>query len=508
MITQRILMFVISASVGLNVDAQFFLGLRSSQYGGVTDVDYNPAIADNPFIVDINLISVAAMVNNNYVGLSRDAIYHHTDFSDPNFQADYLKERINGLAKSAYVGAQIEGPLSFMFSFGRKGNKNKNAIAFTYHTNFIFNADHVTEELARIAYYGVGPKADSVTHFLGKQLNNTNLSIKSAIWNDYGITYSRVLYDKGVNMIKAGGTIKLLQPIAGAYADGTDLNYKWTEYNTLNISKSYFNYAYSEGLITSKGYSPQTIKSDLSAYLNNMLAYKYAAPSAAVDLGAVYEWRPDQEVMRCSGVDRDYTRTRYKVAVGFSIMDFGAMRFRRGEYSADFVANVQGWDVANVKFPNGIQSIDDTIHSRFQQLQTGKTYFTLWLPTRFNVFVDYNITHGLGVNGSAMISPDMSPQRDMLHQVTTFTVTPKYDILWVGAYLPLSVDVMGNVSWGATLRVGPLIVGTSDLLGLFAKKYVYNADIHAALKVTIPYMAKRNKSKSKLDKVNCFFKTS
>ena len=160
-------MVIISASVGFNAEAQFFLGLRSTPYGGVTNVDYNPAIADNPFKVDINLIGVAATVNNNYVGLSRNAIYHHSDFSDPNFQSDFLKERVNGLAKNAYVGLQVQGPLSFMFSFGKKENKNKNAIAFTWHTNFIFDADHVTENFARIAYYGAGPKADTVTHFLG-----------------------------------------------------------------------------------------------------------------------------------------------------------------------------------------------------------------------------------------------------------------------------------------------------------------------------------------------------
>ena len=113
---------------------------------------------------------------------------------------------------------------------------------------------------------------------------------------------------------------------------------------------------------------------------------------------------------------------------------------------------------------------------------------------------------GFGVNGSAMISPDMSPDHTMLHQVTTFTATPKYDMTWFGAYLPLSVDVMGNVSLGMTLRAGPLIIGTADLLGFFAKKYVYNADIHAALKVTIPYTAKTKKQKTKLDNISCFYK--
>lgn len=508
MISHRLLMFAFSASVGFNAQGQFFLGLRSSSYGGVTNVDYNPAIADNHFMVDVNLIGIAANVNNNYIGLSRNSLFHRADFKDPDFQADYLKERVNGMPKYAFAGAQVQGPLSFMFSFGSKKNKNKNAIAFTWHTNFIFDADHVDQTFARIAYYGVGTRADTITHFLGKQLNNTNLSLKAAMWNDYGLTYSRVVYEKGLNMVKAGGTLKLLQPLAGAYADGTDLNYKWTNYTTLSISNSYFNYAYSESLVTSRGYSAQSIGPALSSYLSNVFAYKYASPSAAADLGAIYEWRPDGEVMRCAGEDQRHDKDRYKIAVGFSVIDLGAMRFDRGPYSENFIASIQDWNVANSKYPAGIQSIDDTIRARFQSVQSTKSYFTLWLPTRFNLFVDYNIGQGFGVNGSTMISPDMTVSHNMLHQVTLFTLTPKYDILWAGAYLPLSVDVMGNVSLGATLRIGPLIIGTEDLLGLFAKKYIYNADIHAALKVTIPYIVKHDHAKKKLDKITCFFRNS
>ena len=72
--------------------------------------------------------------------------------------------------------------------------------------------------------------------------------------------------------------------------------------------------------------------------------------------------------------------------------------------------------------------------------------------------------------------------------------------------MPLSVDVFGNVSLGTTLRLGPLIIGTQDLLGLFAKKYVYNADVHAALKVTIPYFKVCKKGDFRFEKKSKGFK--
>ena len=484
-----LLLSVVSAFCIANLHAQFFLGLRGSPYGGVTNVDYNPAIANSPFLVDINLIAVAATVNNNYVGIARKAILHPALFNDANFQQDFMHERVNGRNKNAYVGAQLTGPLSFMFSFGRKNHKSENAIAFTYHMNVVGNVENVNETLARIAYYGLGTSAQTATNFLGQSLSNANLGLKGAAWNDFGITYSRVVWDKGENLIKVGGTLKLLQPLVGAYAQISNLNYKWPEYGLLSINRTSVSYAYSEGLITSKGYSASAISQALPGYLNNVFGTKYGTPTAAADMGAVYEWHPDR-----SKYSADYNcdcqslkdRDKYKLAVGFSIIDFGALRFKRGEYSQNFYANINNWQVVGDKFPNGLQSLDDTIQSRFQVLPT-KGYFTVWLPTRFNIFIDYNIYKDFGVTVATTVSPDMSPTQNMLTQVTTISVTPKYDSKWIGVYLPLSYDVNGNFSLGTTLRLGPLTIGTQDLLGLFVKKYIYNADIHASLKITIPY---------------------
>jgi hypothetical protein len=469
---------------GTVAQAQFFLGLRGSNYGGITNVNYNPAIANSPYWLDVNLIGVAATVNNNYVGVSHKALTHPSLFSSPDFQSTYLQERVNGRDKQGYFGAQVQGPLSFMFSFGPKKNRSLNAIGFSYHANAVFNADHITEIFARTAYYGLGYQANAITGYLNKQLNDANLTTKGAMWNDYGITYSRVVYDKGANMIKVGGTLKLLQPIAGAYAYVKNLNYKWTEYDQLSIYNTTAKYAYSDGFPTSANSAGQS----LADYWRAGMAFKNGTPTAGGDVGAIYEWRPDKD--KASEMDCHCEpfsdKKHYKLAAGFSIIDMGALRFKRSADSRDFYADIRNWNVDGARFPDGLQSLDDTINTRFK-VQNNSKYFTVILPTRFNLFVDYYIYKDFGMTFTAMVSPNMSPQQRMLHQVSTFAIIPKYENKWVGAYLPLSMDVFGNFSMGATLRLGPLIIGTQDLLGLFAKKFAYNADIHAALKVTIPY---------------------
>jgi outer membrane protein OmpA-like peptidoglycan-associated protein len=491
---KHLLFIVLSSFLLTSLHAQFFMGLRSSPYGGVTNVNYNPAIADSRFICDVNLIAVGSTISNNYVGVDRKAIWQRGYVnSNLNFQRYYLKERVNGKDKSAYVGTMMQGPLSFMCSWGKGENKNKNAFAFTYHLNSIFNADKIDETFARLAYYGVGYTADSLFHFRDKQLKDANISLRTMEWIDYGLTYSRVAYDKGDHFIILGGTLKLLQGIAGGYAYVKDLNYKWEDYDTLSIFKTSANYAYSKGFVTSRG-----VETDGNTLTKNLFSFKYAAPSVAVDLGIVYQWRPDRDKykyqMDCEDHWR-YEQNRYKIAAGFSVIDIGGIRFKRGEYSGNFNADIQNWDVHGINFNSGLQSIDDTIRSRFQVAGDNKSTFTMWLPTRFNLFVDYNIKYGFGVNVAGSISPNMASKRNMVHQLSYFSITPKYDHAWFGAYLPFSIDQNANPNLGVTLRMGPLTVGMGDILGLFAKKFVFNTDVHVALKVTIPYHKIRDKDK-------------
>lgn len=468
--------------------AQFFIGLRGSTYGGITNVNFTPAIANSLFMVDINLIGVAATFNNNYVGIDRKPLLRPSLFNSSTFQQDYMHERVNGRDKRAYFGAQVQGPLSFMFSFGPKHKRNLNAIGFSYHLNAIANADNVTEVFARTAYHGLGYQANQLTNYLGRELNNANLSLKSAVWNDFGITYSRIAYNKGSHLIKAGGTIKLLMPVAAAYGYVKNLSYRWSEYDQLSIYNTEARYAYSDGLITTAGTNENAGQS-LNNYMRNAIAFKAGTPTAGADLGVVYEWWPEKdrnEQMDCH-CETFGDKKHYKLAAGLSVIDMGALRFKRSSNSRDFYADIRNWDVSNAQFPNGLQSLDDTINTRFV-VQNGSEYFTVILPTRFNLFIDYYIRNDLGIAFTAMISPNMSPQQRMVHHVTTFALTPKYENKWIGVYLPLSYDVFGNFSLGTTLRLGPLTIGTQDLLGLFAKKYVYNADIHANLKLTIPYV--------------------
>ena len=122
-----ILLGILAACFFSNSHAQYNKVLAASNFGGVSTVSYNPAIADNRMKFDLNLISVGLEVNNNYIGISNQPLLHRDFFKDDKFADKYLIERVNGNNKKAFIGMDAQIPLSFMFAWG-KNRSNKNAI--------------------------------------------------------------------------------------------------------------------------------------------------------------------------------------------------------------------------------------------------------------------------------------------------------------------------------------------------------------------------------------------
>ena len=208
-----------------------FLGIRASNFGGVTNVNYNPAIADSRYLVDINLFTTDVTVSNSYIGLKGSL----KDFN--NFNSDVnLKEKLNGKAKFGYVSSTTQLPLSFLVGFG-KNKSNNQAIAVTGHLNSVTNFDNLGEDLARNIRWGWGTDAyNTIGDFTNKPHSLNNMGFKGMAWADLGVTYSRVVLDKEKHFLKVGATIKVIKGLAAAYAYSDKFNYTFDNLDTLHIT--------------------------------------------------------------------------------------------------------------------------------------------------------------------------------------------------------------------------------------------------------------------------------
>src|SRR5438477_435474 len=68
------------------------------------------------------------------------------------------------------------------------------------------------------------------------------------------------------------------------------------------------------------------------------------------------------------------------------------------------------------------------------------------------------------------------------------------DGILVGTYFPVSYNKYSHLRAGISLRLGPLIIGTSDILPLITKKNIYGLDFHFLLKVPHISFNKKNKN--------------
>ncbi|MBI3501528.1 MAG: OmpA family protein [Bacteroidetes bacterium] len=444
--------------------SQDFIGYSNSNYAGVSGIDLNPAsIADSRYKFDMALAGFSFNVSNNYIGLRKEAIKNKsTAFNDPNFQKDYLVERINSDRKSAFIHQQLILP-SFMLTLSPK-----HAIGVSIRERTYVNIDGFEPELASQLYHSLEDSSLWQHHLTNKQV-----SIQAMTWLEYGATYARVLRDEGNKFLKAGVRIKFLQGFWASYVFINNFDYNFGSDSTLSVYNTSVNYGHSNSFSLEK----------------NMLKYQFASkPSFGFDLGAVYEWRPDREKYFYdmdgeTHLDARYAN-KYKLRAGLSVLDIGNIRFEKATLG-DFYADINDWQINHLKMDTSkgpMANVDSIIKSKFQQTE-GLGTFKMNLPTAISTQVDYNIWKNYYANFTAYYAFQFTKNKNKVHELTTFSITPRWDWKWFGVFIPVSYNTYRNLNLGLDLRLGPLIIGTHNLAPLIGNQNIYGAEVHFILKL-------------------------
>ncbi len=467
--------------------AQDFLGYINSNYSGVTGTDLNPAnVVDSRYKVDINLAGISVSAYNNYVGLKKSALKHSGklfDFSDANykafadtsFQDNYLTTRNNNVNKSVYFSNQIYGP-SFLVSINKK-----NAFAIKSKMRTLFNVDGIEKELATLIFNDLDYQS-----LWNTQLSNQNLSIQAMTWAEYAASYGHVFKDEGEHFFKAGLSVKYLQGIQAAYMHVKNLDYNFTNDTTLSLFQSEVSYGHS---------------TNFEANEQNVAFKQSAKASLGLDVGLVYEWRPDFEKFKYdmdgeTGLSRK-DQNKYKLRIGLSVVDIGYVKFKKGQYSHNFTADINYWNLNDFDNTGSVEQFDSTLKANFI-MEDGDQYFKMNLPLAISAQIDYNIYKDFYINFTPYWSPLQKNNNEKVHEITTFSLTPRWDHKWFGVFVPFSYDNIGNFKAGIALRMGPVILGTNSLGPWVSGKEIYGMDMYAMLKIPIMYNKIKDKDKDKI----------
>jgi len=466
-----------------------FLGIRASNFGGVTNVNYNPAIADSRYLVDVNLFTTDFTASNSYLGVKgKIADFKNGWNSDLN-----LSEKLNGKKKFGYVSTTTQLPLSFLVAFG-KNKSNNQAIAVTGHLNSVTNVDNLGEALARNIRYGWGTDAfTKIGNFTNQPQSLANIGFKGMAWADLGVTYSRVVLDKEKHFLKVGATLKIVKGLAAAYAYSDKLNYTFDNLDTIHITNTN---VYAGATKNLEYFLPSNSGNydQNSFFTKDILSNKISNWSAAGDVAVVYEFRKDKDKYKYSMDCKDMyynDRDKHFIQVGLSVVNIGRLKFTKSD-------SVRDYYLANIKESNPFDQ--NTLHYTWLNAGTplnNNSTFKMWLPTTINVWADVNIIKGFGVNVAAQINP--IPQKENnVHHLSMVSVTPRYDYKWAGVYMPVAVDQLVNVQWGLGFRAGPLYLASQDILSSLIKLKKGNTrdiNIQLGLKVSIPNRTAKDKDK-------------
>ncbi len=472
------------------INAQDFTGFNQSNYAGITGVYLQPAsIVDSRMKFDMNLVGLNLGVYNNYVGVKREAFKRAKDengkttmpaFDDTAFVEKYMVERTNGRNKSVYLTDRIAGP-SFMVSIN-----HKNAFAITSSLRSYVNVDGVSPNLAKLAYEEFKYPSLWVTN-----LNNKYLSVQEMTWAEYGLTYAHVFKEDNEHYFKGGATVKLLQGIQSSYMFVKDLNYNFQTDTTLSIFQSEVNYGHSDNL----NLKDIQIGGDKTG--TKVFDYSQSYPGIGFDFGVVYEWRPSYMKYKYDmDGEKDLWRrdkNKYKLKVGFSVTDIGSIKFKKGSTSGNFKADVGFWNLKPIN-PGSVGEFDDTLKGRFGNLSGPSTY-KMNLPTAMSLQIDYQVWKDVYVNFTPYIAFQFKKNDTKVHDISSLTLTPRWDHKWFGVFIPVQYNFLDGFRAGAAVRLGPIIVGSSNLAPLVGQKTVYGADVYAMLKVPVPYGRPKDRDK-------------
>jgi outer membrane protein OmpA-like peptidoglycan-associated protein len=80
-----------------------------------------------------------------------------------------------------------------------------------------------------------------------------------------------------------------------------------------------------------------------------------------------------------------------------------------------------------------------------------------------------------------------------VHDVSSITLTPRWDHKWFGVFVPVQYNFLDGYRGGLALRLGPLVLGTSNIAPLVSNQKIYGADFYTLLKIPIPYGKPKDK---------------
>lgn len=431
----------------VQLTAQGYQALHGSSYTGSTSVFNNPASPVNS-VHKWDLTLFAAQLK-----MSTNAAYLRA--------ADGGTElTLKGDAGSKFIHANADANLlHFLYRPDEKTAVTVGIRARTYLHN-------------KTLPFRYNDSISSIHRFL---IANNNLPFVEGFathsgWLEADLNYSKVLFEDSRSRLSGGITFQIMKGLSGAFVKLNRVSY----FESKNATDTLFSLTDGSG---SMGYSGNYDESSFRDF------YKNARSGLGFSMGIEY-LTYNQETTAGSGNNS----LNYDWKIGLSLMDLGANRFSPGTASVELFgpnfALTDGTIDGKLSNAPDLQSFKDSLRTIFTNSADIKAPFSIANPARLILNIDRNLGNHFYVNGELNMNLYSSSSYTKLRtrELNLLTITPRWETLNWGAYLPLQYNTQGQVWVGMALKAGPLVIGFHNL-GLLKKEPMLNGGGYLLLSI-------------------------
>ena len=421
--------------------AQSFTGYDVTSYAGVYGTLYNPAnILDHRVRADVNLAGFSFSEANNIVKLKLK-----------------LKNTDDGAAidmptnRTGRMGFQTDvlGP-SFMIRLS-----DKHAFAVTTRFRTQVNADKLSAPLINLSLL---KDVSSLNHL---PITAPGGAVQAQAWNELAFTYSRQVAISNFGVWKAAVSLKLTGGQGAAYFKADKVRFIYNDSLRTNqaLQEAY-------GGATNATGTVNLAYADFMDDWGDQYNYRFfRQPGIAADIGVTYEYRDAMQVYETA---YNENTLNYKWKAGASITDIGSIKYNASPNSATARFTGQTYIFNDLVVPADSSNLPQIIRYYKTTFNGtgGAPYFTMALPTTLHVMFDYSFNKwfSTAAHFSMPLLGSTFPYYTGTHTLSMLTVTPRAELPWIGAYLPISYHFAAGLQVGSALRLGPLVAGSATAI--------------------------------------------
>ncbi|WP_293872465.1 hypothetical protein [Flavobacterium sp.] len=409
-----------------------FSGISTSNRVGILNGALNPAEFSNlSKKFEINFYGVCFDVSNNKIGFKD--LTSHSNLETLIFKGN---EPVNMRFDGAIVGP------SFAMRWMKWG------FGITTKANVKFDVVNVDTAIGN-AITNSGSIQALVPVFLNQ---SGNQRLNGTSYGEVGLSAARTLFDNDKHTISAGITFKFLFP--GSYSNVGLSNLKGTitkdptgAYLTTDQAAN-LNIAYSGNLADSfKNFNDYT--KSIFGGLNGV----------ATDIGATYQWKDG--------------KTKYKIKAGFAIRNMGSMTFKNNNnYNTNYTLNIQptlqnpkGLDLSLFANVNNLSDVEQILLSKgYLTKNPEKKEFKVNMPTLMTLYADFKIVPKVYVTGYLQQKLKKDDSDDQVTVRNIFSVTPRVNLGFFEAYIPVSTDDISGTNVGLGFRLAGFYLGSNSII--------------------------------------------